>query len=273
MQRVFHESGGHDQVQQDLVLSFPNVAQVRVVRIDLIDQKAYDQALGVAEQAKTRLPGRALGPILEAEVRLTRKEYKRAVVAFKQAYEVQPSGQLLIRVHQAESVELGHDAPVASLLAWIERSPQDVVVHFYAADALVRLGRTQEAVPLYLDVLKHSPQNHRALNNLADALLRVHDPRALDYAQQAFNLRPNDAVPAATLGSVLLSRSKYLEAVQVLQKATKLDPENAEIRYQFALALMKAGDRSRARSELSALLESGSEFPQVVEARALAGQL
>jgi tetratricopeptide (TPR) repeat protein len=238
-----------------------------------IEQKAYGKALEVAEQAKTRLPVRALGHVLEGEVSLAHKQNKRAVAAFKRANELQPSGRLLVRVHQAESAELGRDAPVTSLMAWIERSPQDVLVRFYTADALVRLGRAQAAVPLYLEVLKHSPQDHRALNNLADALMRVRDPRALDYAQQAFNLRPGDPVPAATLGSVLLSRNKYFEAVQVLQKATQLDPKNAEIRYQFVLALAKAGDQSRARSELSALLTSGSVFPQIDEARTLAGQL
>jgi len=239
----------------------------------LIEQKAYEQALEVAAQAKMRLPVRALGHVLEGEISLARKENKRAVAAFTRANELRPSGPLLLRVHQAQSAELGRDAPIEPLIEWIQRSPQDAIVRFYVADALVRLGRAKEAVPLYLEVLKRSPQDHRALNNLADALMRLQDPRALDYAQQAFNLRPDDAVPAATLGSVLLSRGKFFEAVQVLQKATQLDPSNAEIRYQFVLALAKAGDRGRARSELQALLASGSTFAQIAEARSLVGEI
>ena len=49
MQRIVHKPGGHDQIQKDLVLSFPNITQPAVVLIDLIDQ------VGILENPKASI--------------------------------------------------------------------------------------------------------------------------------------------------------------------------------------------------------------------------
>jgi Flp pilus assembly protein TadD len=103
--------------------------------------------------------------------------------------------------------------------------------------------------------------------------MRQNDSRALDYAQRAFQQRPNDAVTASTLGAVLLQRGRTYEAVQMLQKAVQIDPGNAEARFLFVQSLAAAGDRTRARAELKALLASDKSFPQLAQARALAEKL
>ena len=38
MQRILHQAGGHDEVQQQLILSLPYVTELVVVFIDFIDQ-------------------------------------------------------------------------------------------------------------------------------------------------------------------------------------------------------------------------------------------
>lgn len=239
----------------------------------LLEEKRYDEALRVAAHGRERHPKLALGYLLEGEVRLAQANPAQALAAFRRADELQPGGLLRVRIHQAESTLLKRDAPVEPLLDWIRKSPDDVDVQIYCADALVRLGRIPEAMPLYQAVLKKAPDNFRLLNNIADALMRRGDPRALDYAQQAFQLRPDDPIIAATLGSVLLRSGKLHEAVPILQQAVQLAPENAEIRYEFVVALAKAGDRVRARTELKALLASGKVFPQIAEAQTLVEQL
>jgi predicted Zn-dependent protease len=204
---------------------------------------------------------------------LAQGEAKQALVAFQAANYLEPTGQLLIRIHQVESNLLGRDPPIEPLLDWVKKHPNDGLVQFYAADALVRSGRIPDAIPIYLTLLKRMPNDYRILNNLADALILQGDPRALDYAQQAFQVRPNDAVIMGTLGGALLNQGKVAEALQMLQKAVKLEPENAEIRYQYVQALLKAGDRARAKMELAALLSTGKPFSRLVEARALLAKL
>jgi Flp pilus assembly protein TadD len=239
----------------------------------LLQEKQYGEALAIAEQAKQQLSGQALGLVLEGEVQLARGDAKQALAAFRLANKLHPTGQLQIRIHQTESSVLGRDAPLEPLLDWVKKHPGDGLVQLYTADALVRSGRIPDAVYIYMALLERAPNNHRVLNNLADAMVRQGDPRALDYAQQAFQIRPNDPVIASTLGIAFLNQAKVAEALQILRKAVTLDPENGEIRYQYVLALIKIGDRDRARAELSELLSTGKPFPQLAEARTLASKL
>jgi putative PEP-CTERM system TPR-repeat lipoprotein len=256
-----------------LVVAPGNADALTALGTLLLEDKRYDEALAVAGEAKSKHPKRALGHAMEGEIRMAQSDPTAALAAFRRADELDPSGRLRIRMHQAESAWLGHDAPVGPLLDWIKQSPDDIGVRVYCADTLVRLSRTGEAIPLYLEALEKAPQDFRLLNNIADALMRQGEPKALDYAHQAFQLRPSDPIVAATLGTALLRSGKIYEAVQLLQKATQMAPEHAEIHYQFVLALSKAGDRVRAKAELQRLLEGGKAFPQRTEAQVLVKQL
>jgi putative PEP-CTERM system TPR-repeat lipoprotein len=260
-------------LQEALALGGGNARAMQQLAMLLAQEKQYPEALAIAEQAKQKLPRQALGPAMEGEIQLARGDAKRALAAFREANKLEPTGHVQIRMHQAESTVLGRDAPVEPLLDWMRKHPTDNFVQLYTADALVRVGRPAEALPMYLALVERAPADHRVLNNLADALLRLSDPRALDYAQQAFQVNPNDPVIATTLGDALLRQGKSAEALQILQKAVRLDPDNGEIRYHYVLALIKVGDRERAKAELSQLLSTGKPFPQFAEARNLATEL
>ena len=86
-------------------------------------------------------------------------------------------------------------------------------------------------------------------------------------------LRPNDAVVADTLGLVLVEQGKLSEGLQVMLKAVSLSPDNPEIRFHLAQALVRLGDNARARNELKTSLESTQQFAQADEARALLKRL
>jgi putative PEP-CTERM system TPR-repeat lipoprotein len=239
----------------------------------MLQEKQYAEAFEVADKAKKQLPKRAVGLALEGEIHLAKGDAKQALVAFKSASLLEPIGRLQIRLHQAQSSVLGRDAPIEPLLDWLKKHPRDDLVRLYAADALVRFGRIPEAIEMYMALLERDSNNYRVLNNLADAMVRQGDPRALEYAQRAFQARPNDSVIASTLGLALLNGGKAAEALQVLRKAVTVDPDNGEVRYQYILALVKVGDRERAKSELSALLALGKPFPKLAEAQMLANRL
>jgi len=59
----------------------------------------------------------------------------------------------------------------------------------------------------------------------------------------------------------------------LLQKAVAAAPNAHEIRYHLAQAWLKAGNKSKARSELERLLASDAKFPQRAEAVILLKQL
>jgi len=239
----------------------------------LLEEKKFTEAYAIADQAKQKLPKRSLGYQLEGEIRLAQGDTKQALTLFQAGHKIEPTGGLAVHLHRAESTLLGRDAPLDLLLDWQKKRPNDVLLQFYTADVLVRVGRAKDAMPIYMTLLKQGPADHRLLNNIADAMQRIGDPRALEYAQLAFQSRPNDPIVVATLGTALLQQGKVSEALPLLQNAIKLDPTNSEIRYEFVRALVKAGDRTRAKTALNELLASGKAFPQIAEAKALAGTL
>ncbi|MGZ5780878.1 MAG: tetratricopeptide repeat protein, partial [Burkholderiaceae bacterium] len=59
----------------------------------------------------------------------------------------------------------------------------------------------------------------------------------------------------------------------LLEKAVAQVPAASEMRYHFALGLIKAGDKTKARHELEQLVASGKNSPKFEEAQTLLKQL
>ena len=72
---------------------------------------------------------------------------------------------------------------------------------------------------------------------------------------------------------MLVEQGNITRGLPLLQKATTLAPEAAEIRYHFVLGLVKSGDKAKARKELEQLLATGKTFSGIEEAKALLKQL
>ena len=98
-------------------------------------------------------------------------------------------------------------------------------------------------------------------------------PRALQTAEHAYKLKPDNAAVADTLGWMLVEQGNTKRGIEVLQKAVAAAPKAFEIRYHLAQALAKSGDKAKARNELERLLSTDAKFPQQAEALALLKQL
>ena len=81
---------------------------------------------------------------------------------------------------------------------WIKAHPKDLVVRSYLADLALAARDYPAAVRIYKDVVVDVPNNLRALNHLAWAAGRAGDPMALDYAERASRLAPEDPTVSYT---------------------------------------------------------------------------
>jgi Flp pilus assembly protein TadD len=120
---------------------------------------------------------------------------------------------------------------------------------------------------------KSNPNNLVILNNLAWALHASGDNRAITYAEQALKLKPDNPSVLDTMGWILVNQGQSDRGIKLLQQALSKAPDAAEIHWHLAAAYAKAGDRIRAKSELTRLLSSGLAFPQEQEARDLLKEL
>jgi Tfp pilus assembly protein PilF len=161
----------------------------------------------------------------------------------------------------------------ARLAQWLKDHPADVPTRMYQAGIYLASKQNKAAIEQYQAVLQQNAKNIPALNNLAWLYQQEKDPRALEYAEKANQLAPDNPAILDTLGWMLVEQGNTNRGLPLLQKAVNVAPEVAAIRYHFVLGLVKSGDKAKARKELEQLLATGKAFSQIEEAKALLKQL
>ena len=156
--------------------------------------------------------------------------------------------------------------------SWLHDHPQDVAAQAALAEAYLRNGQLQEARSHYEAYLTSRAKDVGALNNMANILLRLNDPQALAYAQQAYALAPADSNVADTLGWILVRKGQAQQALPYLRDARLRAAENRVIRYHLGAALQQMGRKAEARRELQAALAGNAHFEGADEAKALLRQ-
>ena len=133
----------------------------------------------------------------------------------------------------------------------------------YAAESYMASNRNRDAIAQYEEVLKLSPQNALALNNLANLYQREKDGRALATAEQALKLAPEHPGIQDTLGWILVEQGQSPVRLELLGKAAAKAPQVAAIRYHYGVALARSGKKAEARKELEAAIASGQKIPGI----------
>jgi tetratricopeptide (TPR) repeat protein len=115
-----------------------------------------------------------------------------------------------------------------------------------------------KAKPMYEEMLKLSPDNAIALNNLAYILAESGEnlDQALKYALRAKQKYPQDNDIADTLGWIYIRKNLSDNAVQIFKELVGKNPHHPTWRYHLAMALYQKGDRPSARRELEAALRA-----------------
>jgi putative PEP-CTERM system TPR-repeat lipoprotein len=239
----------------------------------LLQARKGTEVLEYARGLQRTAPKYYFGYWLEGQALFNQGDARQALKPLETAAKLTPSARTLTSYHHAASVAQPGSEREGPLEEWVKIHPDDRATRLYLADALTAKGRSREAVEHYEAIVREEPMNPRALNNLAWALHAVNDPRALEYAERAFQLSPNTAPVLDTYGWLLVTRGKLHEGIQMLLRAVAADGKSPEIRFHLAKALAQAGDKARARTELKAILSAGTPFPQIDEARALLSSL
>jgi putative PEP-CTERM system TPR-repeat lipoprotein len=214
---------------------FPQ-AQGMLVRL-LLEQGAHAKALQAArgyQQLRADLP---LGYKLEADVLSAQQQFQPALAMYQKAYDLQPSSLSLITLHRGLLRAGKTTAADSRIRRWLDKHSNDQAVRLYYADTQMVQKDYTAAIASFELVLKQSPQQILALNNLAWLCQQQKDPRALVYAEQAYKLAPDSAAVIDTLGWILVGQGKLQRALPLLKQAAALAPENAGIRAHYAAAL------------------------------------
>jgi len=231
-----------------------------LINMELAAQKP-DAALQLARRIQTALPTSPLGYEREGDVLMFQKQPALAAKAFARAVGMGADAKGITKQHQA-LMQAGDIANADRQLAsWVAQHPQDIRALSYTAAVYMNTQRLREAGGLYERLIKLEPENPVVLNNLANLYLLQKDPRALDLAEKAHRLAPGSVGIQDSLGWILLSQGQLARGSELLKQAASLAPKMATVRYHYAVALEKSGNRVAAKKELQAALALGN-FPE-----------
>src|SRR5262249_10824095 len=148
----------------------------------------------------------------------------------------------------------------ARVKQWLAENPKDVSTRRSFAYASLQRGRYALGAEQYRKVLENQPKDAVVLNNLAWALHKVKDPRAVKYAQQAYELAPGNGMIADTYAQILIEKGDLTRGTPILEKAVAAHPANLDIRLNYAQALAREGEKSKAIKELEVVTGAGTKF-------------
>ena len=248
----------------------PDYPEARIALAKLLlTQNKLDQArkqVSVLSQHHPRMPA-VIG--LEGELALRQGKPKEAVAAFRRLAEEAPSTAAMIALAQAQMRAGEAEEATDTLAGWTKEHPEDIGSRMALGNLYLERNQLPQAQQEFESVVKASPKNVQALNNLA-WLLRENNPTAaLNYARQAVSLAPKAPPVLDTYGMVLLIQGNVDKAVESFRKAADIAPAYAPARYHLALGLVRAGEKKKAKAVLQKLLSQPVENPTKAQAREL----
>jgi predicted Zn-dependent protease len=244
------------------------MAEAELQRGDLA--RAESRARAIAKRDPENLAAQRL----LADIALAGKKYGQAIEGYRKTLASNPSTEAAIRLYRAHLSAGGVPDAVKTMEGWLQSHPEDLMARRALAEGYLRAGNLAGARAQYEAIAaKENPADPTVLNNLANVLLRQGDAKALEYAEQAHRLAPQDAAVQDTLGWVLVQHRQVDLGLRHLRDARLRDPQNPEIRYHLAAALARAGRKDEARQELEQALKGGAGFPGDSDARKLLAEL
>lgn len=149
----------------------------------------------------------------------------------------------------------------------VRRRPEDADAHASLAQLLVRLKRTEEAVPEFERAVALDPQSPAHQFSLGKALADLHRWRdAVDSLQRAQQMRPADAATTYELAHALHQNGAPAAAVDEYRKVIGLDPNDASVRIALAESYEAIGrrqDAAGAYREYLQLAPAGADADRV----------
>ena len=144
----------------------------------------------------------------------------------------------------------------------LRTNPQSATLHMIVGSLYELRQRSQEAVERYEEAIRLDPSLAVAKNNLAYLIAEQGGnlDRALDLAQEAKSLLPDNPNAADTLGWVLYKKKVPSAAIGYLREAESGmppdDPMINVVRHHLALAYEANGEAERAREVLERAIEN-----------------
>ena len=243
-------------------------AQRGLMMFDLEAGKTTD-AVAKARNIQKQHPGNAAGYLLEGDAYALGKSWREAANAYRNGIRQTAAPDLAIKLYAVLTAQNVAGEADKFAEGWLKEHSADIRFRLYVAETATARKAHPEAIKHYRVLLDAQPDNPALLNNLAWNMAQIKDPKAIELAEKAYKLAPEQASIADTLGSLLVARGDMERGLELMKKASSLAPKDPMIKLNLAKALVKAGKNAEAKKELDELAALGDKFPAGNEVKAL----
>jgi Flp pilus assembly protein TadD len=151
----------------------------------------------------------------------------------------------------------------------LQAKPGDPDANYYLGHSLLRSGKPDEAATVFRHMLERDPQSGRALLGLGiTEYNRGQYEKALDSLQAAEKLMPEDPLVHYYQGLAYHRLQSFEESRRRFSQAMTLSPDLApSARYYSGVGYYRHGDLERARAEFEAVAQArpGTELARLAE--------
>jgi tetratricopeptide (TPR) repeat protein len=224
-----------------------------------VAQRDFDDAIKSLDAELVKDPKRQDYRLALANVQVRAQRYDSAIQDYQALIaNNNKSADIYTRLGETYRLKGDINAAIENFRKASALAPNDAVPLTRMAMLLDGIGRRNEAKPLYEQILRISPDEPVALNNLA--YIKAEEgtdlDQALAFAQRAKQKLPQDPNISDTLGWVYLKKNLSDNAISVFRDLVTKEPKNPTYRYHLGMALMQKGDRPTAKKELEVALQN-----------------
>ena len=222
-----------------ILVSEPDNLRVLSFLVDLeLRAGKLNEASKILKQVEAQNQDHPVVILLKGDIALASENLAEAKEHFSQSWIDNPSEAAASKLFHVLSVM--KDAPAKNKLLsnWIAKFPNSSTPMLHQALNYQQRGQRIKAVGSYEKLLKISPNNAIALNNLGWIYFEKDDSRALELLKKAYKLAPESAAVLDSYGWVLVKNGHVKEGLIHLEKANKLAPDVKEISDHLAEARM-----------------------------------
>lgn len=260
-----NKEGAMHSLQKALAIKPDSIEAQRGIMLLDVDAGRTAEAVARAKQVQKQRPKEAVGYVLEGDVHALKKSWAEAASVYRNGLKQSGVTELAIKLYAV--LLAGGNAGEADKFAdgWLKEHAKDLQFRSYLAETAISRKEFAQASKQYRAMLETQPENPALLNNLAWTLAQAKDPKAIEYAEKAYKLAPEQANILDTLGDLLTQKGETARGLELLKKAVDLAPQTPLIRLNYAKALIKAGKKDEAKKELNELANLGDKFAAQAE--------
>lgn len=230
-----------------------------------LDAKKSNDALLIARQVQKQRPKEVVGFALEGDIYASEKAWPDTIKAYKNGLKQVAVPELAIKLHLA-LLASGNTVEAEKMASnWNKEHPKDFAFRLHQGNIATTRKEYDQAAKHYRVALDIQPDNPLVLNNMAWVSGQLKAPGAIEYAEKANQLAPNQPSFMDTLAMLLADKGENDKAIELLRKALGIAPKAASIQLNLAKVLISTGKKDEARKELEALAKLGDKFPSQAE--------